>query len=513
MKKIINFSKRILIAGLFTVFLLSCSYTNNYYTLHAPKIQVGIAKITGKVINYPTNGFELPTLSIRVSYPVIAELKTYTTQMKADGSFSFDIPVECNVVTGVLLNGVTVGVCLVPNEETFIKFTYIDNENIKVDMDSKLGLTNEDMENLVSTALDIINYRENLNWDFFYSDVPPRLFIKKSIEALDSLQQYINHMSSLSDSAKCVMLHAYKLDLLTTFVKKIPILNQSENETGVGDYEYSYHSFFKYVDLDNPLYLYGFYHELTEKFLTNEKIIPPIGDRYIEEWIKTVKMNIAGTLSLNEGFFCDMLVANAYAKQMNDETKPLSTAQKENIEKYFKNKSFVDILLRQSDKIEKAAGIVSTLKVNEVPIIPKEELIAGQKNKQPQGKLIDAIVSNYEGKVIVIDFWATWCVPCIMAIKTSQEIKKEMLNENVVFVYITDESSPKEQWEKKIIGIGGEHYYLNKEEWESISFSDKYGFKGIPTYLIFDKNGILKHKFTSHPGNAKMQAMIEELLP
>jgi hypothetical protein len=77
---------------------------------------------------------------------------------------------------------------------------------------------------------------------------------------------------------------------------------------------------------------------------------------------------------------------------------------------------------------------------------------------------------------------------------------------------IADTSSPKKLWGKKIPGIGGEHYYLTGEEWKSISYSDKYSFDGIPTYLIFDKNGELKKKITAYPGNDAMRSMIEELL-
>jgi thioredoxin-related protein len=97
--------------------------------------------------------------------------------------------------------------------------------------------------------------------------------------------------------------------------------------------------------------------------------------------------------------------------------------------------------------------------------------------------------------------------------QTSRELKQDMLNKAVVFVYIADTSSPKKLWEKKIPGIGGEHYYLTGEEWESISYSDKYGFEGIPTYLVFDKNGELKHKITLYPGNDEMRSIIEKLLP
>jgi hypothetical protein len=97
--------------------------------------------------------------------------------------------------------------------------------------------------------------------------------------------------------------------------------------------------------------------------------------------------------------------------------------------------------------------------------------------------------------------------------KKSASLKLEMQNKNVVFVYISNLSSPVATWETRIQAIGGEHYYLNKEEWESISFSDKYGFDAIPTYLFFDTNGVLKDKITAYPGTDEMRKMIEALLP
>jgi hypothetical protein len=90
-------------------------------------------------------------------------------------------------------------------------------------------------------------------------------------------------------------------------------------------------------------------------------------------------------------------------------------------------------------------------------------------------------------------------------------LKDELKDKGVVFVYLTNGSSPKSLWEGKIKGIGGEQYYLSDSEWEYVM--DSFAFKGIPSYLIYDKNGELKHKFTGFQGTDKMKEMIEVLLP
>jgi thioredoxin-related protein len=98
------------------------------------------------------------------------------------------------------------------------------------------------------------------------------------------------------------------------------------------------------------------------------------------------------------------------------------------------------------------------------------------------------------------------------AMQEMRPLKKELTDRGAVFVYLTDTSSPQSLWKEKIPGIGGEHYYLNGDEWKSISYSEKYGFQYIPTYFIFDAEGNLKSKLTGYPGNDEFRKLIDELL-
>ena len=121
-------------------------------------------------------------------------------------------------------------------------------------------------------------------------------------------------------------------------------------------------------------------------------------------------------------------------------------------------------------------------------------------------KILEAIVAQYEGKAVFVDFWATWCGPCLNAMKTIKPIKPEMKEKGVVSLYISNESSPKTKWLNMLSEIGGIHYYLTNEEWKALS--DKYKIQGIPTYMIFDKKGKKAFESTGYPGNDKI---LEEL--
>jgi thiol-disulfide isomerase/thioredoxin len=478
-----------------------------------PVIESGIARLSGKITNFQQKqGESGPILKLYVPNPVTAEPGIYETNLNDDGSFHFDVPVECDITICTLVSAIfdrVISVSLTTKNETKLELIYDESGNIKANAGDINILTSEDMEHIVEVMGKMISHvsPERIpRYNMLIED-----FIPFEIKSLERKLDIARNDTILSNSAKKYITNEFRLTYLNVrFLDYKSIMktdymryNDPKDWDTFTPYEpdISYYALLKYFNLNDPQYLYNAtYSEVLQILLSNKTLnIPAIKDIPAEDWLKEVKTIMADLIGSDTGIFYDLLTANAYVRQFNNETKPLSDKQKENIIKYFKNEELIKILLKKNEDIvkldEERQSIISN--INATPEVPREALMS-------------TILSRYEGKVVIVDFWATWCMPCLEAMKANREVKDMMKDKNIVFVYITDVTSPRELWKEKIKMIGGEHYYLTREELEYIM--ESFGFTGIPTYLFYDAKGIMKNKITGYPGVEKMKEMTDKLL-
>ena len=484
-------------------------------------VPAGRAIVTGQFIN-PLLDEQNAVITLSVPGLLLANQAEYKKTVESNGSFTIDIPMVSPMyaTVSVDLKEYTGRILLSPGKTTHLDLFLDEAGNIGLCIREGVEITRKDLENIENVNNEVMMaVLDRQGVSNLQLPVTPEKFAESMLIQMEKDLAIIYADSILSEDHKKWLYNLQKLFYLIWLfeyednIHRLYHNQQNEREEKIETFvpqkaDKSYYAFLQHFDLnnppqfDNPYYVKALQYILTQPALD----IPRIGDSPIADWLKETKAILSGLTGIKSGLFYDILTAEAYINQFWDELNPLSERQKENILAYFSNPSFAESLfaenertIRRLQEIEK--NIQTNLVVNETPSAAK-------------GELLDAIISKYKGKVVLVDFWATWCGSCMEALGEFRLIKDEFLNKNIVFVYITNISSPKKLWERKISEIGHEHYYLEREEWMNISYSNKYGFRGgIPTYFLFNSNGELKQKFSGYPGNKKMQAMIEELLP
>jgi len=516
MKNLTSFTKQTLLIAFCTMSFSCANYQNNNDKLPDPKVKAGIAKISGTINNLKLpEGEKKVTIEIFPVNPVTGEESKYVTNLDENNRFSLEVPLECspaivgfNFGTDKNIYGYG-NIDLEQDKELQMNIIFDDKGDIKIDAKGGLNLTYDDMMNILKAR---VQFDEHFTWGDYYK-MSPKEFAEheltiglkeRTTATLDSLALSEKIKKYLIDEFNIRFLKGrlfyYKENAEKSF-KMSELEHPFYSDYTAVEPDKSYYSFLREFNLNNPQYLYcPSYAVFMQKFLSIAAFrIPKIKDMPIDEWLRGVKSTVQDVIGFNSGLFYDMLAANAYALQMNDRKEPLTHKQIENISNYYKDnkEGYSKILIKKNEELVISIERSNDLKVNETPAVAKE-------------KLMNTIIAKYKGTVVLVDFWATWCIPCMNAHKDMKPIKDELKDKGVVFVYLTDGSSPKPLWEGKIKGIGGEQYYLTDGEWNYVM--DSFSFNGIPTYLIYDKTGQLKHKFTGFPGTDKMREMIEALL-
>lgn len=159
-------------------------------------------------------------------------------------------------------------------------------------------------------------------------------------------------------------------------------------------------------------------------------------------------------------------------------------------------------------------AFVNNVKAKIIQPSSKNEVIATLSDDDYNWQVIDSegfihSLDEFKDKVIFINFWATWCGPCIGEMPELQKFYDKFKdNEEVVFMFVSNEPLDKMKNFLADKGYNLPVYAINT------SVPSKMESQTIPTSFLIDKKGniVLKHKGVAQWGGDKMEKLVKDLL-
>lgn len=122
------------------------------------------------------------------------------------------------------------------------------------------------------------------------------------------------------------------------------------------------------------------------------------------------------------------------------------------------------------------------------------------------------LLSTQKNEYIVLDFWASWCVPCRKAMPESEKLRKEFLNRGIQFMYLSlDEDIGNWKLAHGLEKLPDSSSFLLLKAFNS-DVVKTYNISFIPRYMLVTKYGKVINADLPHVGDPRLPGLLNKLL-
>lgn len=116
-------------------------------------------------------------------------------------------------------------------------------------------------------------------------------------------------------------------------------------------------------------------------------------------------------------------------------------------------------------------------------------------------------LEKYRGRVLFINMWASWCLPCVAEMESIQQLRDSLRGSEVEFLLVSpEEAEPVERFLKR-------YGYALPVFLEAGEMPEAFGLRALPTTYVVDRSGniVLKHRGATDWDDAAVRAFLSRL--